>query len=447
MRSQLRIAFRNTGRQKKRTVLLAGAIAFGVVVVTLLNGFTGGVSRNIERALTDMIGGHVYVSGTELTDSRLIINVIRDSDGSGSSLAAAVDEVSGQIAELNRRSRTLGTLIFGSKQTNQFIEGVDWHGEPSFFPSLSLTAGSLPREDQRNALILPESAAERLRVKIGDQVLARVATVTGQQNVGELVLAATTEESGFAAFSSAFVRLDYLGELIGTGASEFQLLHLYLRDPRQSDRVAEVLRSRLPIAPEEEQEQEEGGPPRGTPGAFGAGVTRLADDEEPWEGTRYEITTLDDIMAQISDLFRVLDIVSLVVFLILLTITMVGVVNTFRMVLLERIREIGTMRAVGMQRGAVRAIFMMEAGFIGLLGALGGLVLAAVAMLVLSQLPLDTDSPLQFFLDDGRLTFAVPPLSMAANVAILLALSLLAAFIPARRAARMDPAVALRSSG
>jgi putative ABC transport system permease protein len=446
MRSQLRIAFRNTGRQKKRTVLLAGAIAFGVVVVTLLNGFTGGVSRNIERALTDMIGGHVYVSGTELTDSRLIINVIRDSDGSGSSLAAAVDEVSGQIAELNRRSRTLGTLIFGSKQTNQFIEGVDWHGEPSFFPSLSLTAGSLPREDQRNALILPESAAERLRVEIGDQVLARVATVTGQQNVGELVLAATTEESGFAAFSSAFVRLDYLGELIGTGASEFQLLHLYLRDPRQSDRVAEVLRSRLPIAPEEEQEQEEGGPPRGTPGAFGAGVTRLADDEEPWEGTRYEITTLDDIMAQISDLFRVLDIVSLVVFLILLTITMVGVVNTFRMVLLERITEIGTMRAVGMQRGAVRGIFVMEAGFIGLLGALIGLVLAGIAMLVLSQLNLDTDSPLQFFLDDGRLTFAVPPLSMAANVAILLALSLLAAFIPARRAARMDPAVALRSS-
>ena len=236
--------------------------------------------------------------------------------------------------------------------------------------------------------------------------------------------------------------------MIGTGAGEFQLLHLYLRDPRQADRVAEVLRARLPTAPEQEREQEDdGGPQSGPPGSFGAGVTRLADDEEPWQGTRYEITTIDDVMAQVSDLFRVLNIVSLVVFLILLAITMVGVVNTFRMVLLERIREIGTMRAVGMQRGAVRTIFMMEAGFIGLLGALGGLVLAAVAMLVLSQLNLDNDSPLQFFLDDGRLTFAVPPLSMAANVAILLALSLLAAFIPARRAARMDPAVALRSSG
>ena len=445
MRSLLRIAFRNTGRQKKRTLLLAGAIAFGVVVVTLLNGFTGGASRNIERVLTDLIGGHVYVSGTQLTDSRLIINVIRDWEDGNSPLADAVAEVEGQIGDLNRRSRTLGTLIFGSKQTNQFLDGVDWHGEASFFPSLSLTAGSLPGPDDRNALILPEAAAERLRVEVGDQVLVRVATVTGQQNVGELVLAATIEDSGITAFSSAFVRLDYMGELIGTGAGEFQVLNLYLRDPRQSGRVAEVLRARLPTAPEDEQEEVSGQPP-GTPGALGAGVNRLADDEEPWEGTRFEITTLDDILDQVSDLFGVLDIVSLVVFLILLTITMVGVVNTFRMVLLERIREIGTMRAVGMQGRSVRGIFLMEAGFIGLIGALIGLVLAGIAMLVLGQLTLDTDSPLQFFLNDGRITFAVPPLSVVTNVAILLALSLLAAVIPARRAARMEPAAALRSS-
>ena len=443
MLNRIRIAFRNTGRQKKRTVLLAGAIAFGVIVVTLLNGFTGGVSRNIERTLTDLIGGHVYVSGTELTDSRLIINVIRDTEESGPSLAAAVDQVGGQIADLNRRSRTLATLIFGSKQANQLLDGVDWDGETSFFPSLSLVDGALPRPDQRNALILPQSAAERLRVEVGDQVLARLGTVTGQQNVGELVLVATIEDSGIAAFAAGFVRLDYLGELIGTGAGEYQLLHLYLRDPRQSDRVAEVLRSRLPTAPETGQETEQ------DDGRFlggGVSVSRLPDDEEPWLGTRYDVTTIDDMMAQVSDLFRVLNIVSLVVFLILLTITMVGVVNTFRMVLLERVQEIGTMRAVGMQRGAVRSIFLMEAGFIGLLGAILGLVLAAVAMLILGRIDLHTDTPFQFFLDDGRLTFAVPPLTMVTNVAILLILSLLAAFIPARRAARLDPAEALRSA-
>ncbi len=443
MPSWIRIAFRNTGRQKKRTVLLAGAIAFGVLVVTLLNGFTGGVSRNIRRSVTDLIGGHVYVRGTELTDSRLIINVIRDTGDSGSPLPGAVDRVSAQIDRLNRRSRTLATLIFGSKQTNQLLDGVDWEGEPSFFPSLSVVDGELPGPDERNALILPVSAAKRLRAGVGDQVLARLGTVTGQQNVGEFVLAATVEDSGIAGFSSGFVRLDHLGELIGAAAGEYQMLHLYLRDPRRSDQVAEVLRARLPTAPETDAEQGGGG----GGGFFGfGGVSRLPDDQEPWEGTRYDVTTIDDILAETSTLFRVLNTVSLSVFLVLLTITMVGVVNTFRMVLLERIQEIGTMRAVGMQRGAVRSIFLMEATFIGLIGAVGGLVLAAIAMLILGQVDLQTDSPLQFFLDDGRLTFAVPPLTMVANVAILIVLSLGAAAIPARRAARLDPAVALRSS-
>ena len=439
MPSGLRIAFRNTGRQKKRTVLLAGAIAFGVLVVTLLNGFTGGVSRNITRTVTDLIGGHVYVNGTELTDSRLIVNVIRDTDG-GSLLQAAVDQVAEQIDMTNRRSRTLATLIFGSKQTNLLLDGVDWDGEPSFFPSLSLVDGALPGPADRSALILPVSAAERLRAEAGDQILARLSTVTGQQNVGEFVLAAIVEDSGIGGFSSGFARLDYLGELIGTAAGEYQMLHLYLRDPRRSGQVAEALRAGLPTAPETDEEQGGGGG-----GLFG-GVRRLADDDESWEGTRYGVTTIDDVMAETSTLFRVLNTVSLTVFLILLTITMVGVVNTFRMVLLERIQEIGTMRAVGMQRGAVRSIFLMEATFIGLIGAVAGLALAAVAMVILGQVELQTNSPLQFFLDDGRLTFAVPPLTMVANVAILVVLSLGAAAIPARRAARLDPAVALRSS-
>lgn len=443
MLSWVRIAFRNTGRQKKRTALLAGAIGFGVIVVTVLNGFTGGVSRNIEGSLTDIMGGHVYVGGTELTESRLIVNVIRETDESGSSLLEAVDQVRDQVDDLNRRSLALVTLIFGSKQANQFLEGVDWAAEPSFFSALSLVDGVLPMDDQRNALILPKSTAERLRVGIGDQVLARLGTITGQENVGEFILIATVEDSEITAFSYGFARLDYLGELIGAGIGEYQFLNIYLRDPRQANQVAEVLRAKLPTVLHESSE-ENGSSSSGNP--FSRGVSRLSDNEEPWEGIRYNVTTLDDQMAQVSDLFRVLDIVSLSVFLILLTITMVGVVNTFRMVLLERIGEIGTMRAVGMQRSAVRIIFLMEAGFIGLLGALVGLVLAGVAMLILSQLTLQTDSPLQFFLDDGQLTFVVPPLSMVANVAILLVLSLFAAFIPARRAARMDPAVALRSA-
>ena len=137
----------------------------------------------------------MYVSGTELTDSRLIINVIRESDESGSLLTDAVNQIQGRIGDLNRRSRAIATLVFGSKQTNQFLEGVDWFAESNFLSNLSLVKGAPPRPDQRNALILPEATAKRLQVSIGDQVLVRLGTVTGQQNVGEFVLVAEVEDS------------------------------------------------------------------------------------------------------------------------------------------------------------------------------------------------------------------------------------------------------------
>ena len=271
-----------------------------------MNGFTGGVSRNVEKSLTDVIGGHVYVSGAEVTDSGLIVNVIRENGESGSSLTDAVNQIPGRIGDLNRRSSVLSTLVFGSKQTNQFLEGVDWFAESNFLSNLSMVNGAPPRPDQRNALILPESTAKRLQVSIGDQVLARLGTVTGQQNVGEFILVAEVEDSGMTAFAFGFARLDYLGELIGTGVGEYQLLTFYLRDPRQSNSVAKVLRERLPTAPEDSMN--EGGSRGGN--LFSQAVNRLSDEEEAWEGIRYEVSTIDDQMAQISDLFNVLNIVT-----------------------------------------------------------------------------------------------------------------------------------------
>ena len=445
----LQIALRNTGRQKKRTVLLGGAIAFGVLVVTLLNGFTGGVVRNISRSLTDVLGGHVYVSGSEVTASRAVIRVLRESDAQGGvgALGRGLQEVSNDVAEVNRRTRTIATLIFGSRQRTQIIDGVDWEREPHFFESLKVVEGALPTSEQANALILPAGVAERLRAQVGEEILARMSTVTGQQNVGAFVLVATVEETGVIGFSPGFARIDHVSQLVGLRSDEYQLLHLYLKDPRTAPVVAAALERSLGVPePEDVEASVQFGPPSGGGPFGGGGLTKLADAEEAWEGTRFGVTTLDDIMDQVSDLFRVLDTVSLVFFLILLGITMVGVINTFRMILLERYREIGTMRAMGMQRGEVRWIFLLEASFISLMGAAGGLVVAAGAMFGLSFLDLSGPSPLQLFLNEGHLSFAVAPTTIITNLLILVVLSLAAAAFPARKAAKLQPAEALRSA-
>ncbi|MFA6506924.1 MAG: ABC transporter permease, partial [Treponemataceae bacterium] len=67
MNTLVKIAFRNLNRQKKRTFLLGGAIAFGILIVTVINGFAGAFQANVAGNMAQLFAGHVFVEGVEKT--------------------------------------------------------------------------------------------------------------------------------------------------------------------------------------------------------------------------------------------------------------------------------------------------------------------------------------------------------------------------------------------
>jgi putative ABC transport system permease protein len=138
--------------------------------------------------------------------------------------------------------------------------------------------------------------------------------------------------------------------------------------------------------------------------------------------------------------------VGLVVVLILFVIIMVGITNTFRMIIYERTREIGTMRALGLQRGSVRGLFLLEALFLSLGGVALGLAGAFVVGLVLTLINFGMDNQFFVILREGHLSFKVLVPQLIGNVAIVAGLTLVAALVPAGRAAKLDPAHALRKT-
>ena len=142
-------------------------------------------------------------------------------------------------------------------------------------------------------------------------------------------------------------------------------------------------------------------------------------------------------------LITVLNRIGLGIYFLLLLITMVGIGNTFRMIMIERVGEIGTMRAIGMRKGQVRNLFLTEAAMIAISGAAVGILVALLAMIAIGLIPLSNQ--FGFFLYKGRLNFNVQVLSIIRNIPILAVLSLLAALMPARKAAALEPAVALRT--
>ena len=133
----------------------------------------------------------------------------------------------------------------------------------------------------------------------------------------------------------------------------------------------------------------------------------------------------------------------MIIMLVLFAIIMVGITNTFRMVMFERIQEIGTMRAVGMHRSEVRALFLFEAFFLALGGIIAGYILSGISMFIISLVYWGVDTPLFMLLKNGYMTFKLAPLQILLNFVIVTILTLLAAFWPANKAAKLEPALAL----
>ena len=448
MKNLIKIALRNTTRQKKRTALLGGAIAFGILIITLLNGFTAGLADNVRDNFSRIFGGQIFISGTILTKSGKPVNVIRDD----TRLLGIVNNFEDRIKRYTRRSRTMGEVIFNSRSVIQRIDGVDWEDDKNFAASLPIVEGSVTHLNRQD-LVLPVSTAKKLGVEIGESVLVRLSTVTGQKNVGDFVVVATVKDQEGFGISTAYASLDYLNELLKLKPGEYQILSIYVKDINEMDRIADGIYIKLKkIGPVETRESAEVGSPEAmrkkTRKSFAmlmGGGPFFTVPKEKWIGTKFSVITLNDMMSQVVTMVNVLNTIGLVIFIILLIITMVGITNSYRMTMLERTREIGTMRAIGVQKHGIRDIFLLEALFVSIAGALVGIVLAFIAMFVVSQIPFGTGSMMWIFMKGGRVSFKVIPGQIAVNFLILILLSIVSALGPARKAAKLEPAVALRT--
>ncbi len=135
---------------------------------------------------------------------------------------------------------------------------------------------------------------------------------------------------------------------------------------------------------------------------------------------------VDDALAQVFGLFDALAIIAVIV-------AALGIVNTLTVSVLERVRELGVLRAAGMTRGQVRRTVVVEAGILGLVGAALGIVTGLIAAAILTGLA-----------GGGRLIADVPWLTIAAAVVLGVGVSMLAAWYPARLASRLAIASAVR---
>jgi putative ABC transport system permease protein len=158
-------------------------------------------------------------------------------------------------------------------------------------------------------------------------------------------------------------------------------------------------------------------------------------------GLHCDIKTWDELSLFYGKVKGMFDMIFMFIFLIVLIIVVMSTVNTMGMAVMERTREIGTLRVLGLKRRGVSLLFSLEGAVLGLLGCSLGAVLnvaawAAIRLIGPSYIPPGISTPVPLIVN-------LLPGAMLVLTAFLTCLSMAAAILPARRAARMGMVDAL----
>ncbi len=430
----LHLAARNLAAHSRRNLFLGGALAAVTGLLVLLGALTSGMEAAMTQSATTLMTGHVNVGGFFKITSASTAPLV-------SEYPRVLAEVERQVPELDYvtvRGRGWAKAVSESTSMDLVLAGVDVAREPAFRRVLHVSEGRLEDLAQPGTVLLFAGQAERLKVKVNDVLTLSAPTDRGVNTTADVRVVAIAHNVGLLSAFSAFIQGETLRQLYGLNTTTTGAIHLFLKDPRRAPAVAARLRTSLAAAGWRVMDPD--------PQPYWMKLMQTVPSED-WTGQKLDVTTADDEMGQFKQFILALRIVTLLLVIILMAVVVIGILNTLAIAIRERTREIGTLRAIGMQRGKVRWLILLETGLLGLGGTAAGALLAAAIAAALNAAGIGIPESMQIFLAQERLTFLLRPGVIAEYVLFLSAVTVVASVFPARRAARLRPVTAMHHVG
>lgn len=154
-------------------------------------------------------------------------------------------------------------------------------------------------------------------------------------------------------------------------------------------------------------------------------------------GAEYTVQNLMGVLQTARDIARALTWILVAIALIALTISGIGIMNIMLVTVTERTREIGILKAIGATREAILYQFLLEAFTISAAGAVGGIAIAVLLRALVNFL-------IDIFPDIGNVTLPISWVSVVLALVVSCATGLIFGYLPANRAARLQPIESLR---
>ena len=437
------IAIRNLLQARRRTGLLATALAAVTLLLVFLMALSNGLTETMIRSATAISSGHVNVAGftkNKASDAWPVLHGV-------SGLRKQLEELVPEAELLVVRERAWAKLI--SDRHSLFVSptGVNIKEESRLREAVVLAKereykegggeavkGDLSRLSQPNTVMLFAAQAKRLEVEVGDDLTITAPTGAGRSNTVDVTIVAIVKDFGFLSNWAAFVPHQTIKDLYEYGDDTGSVIQIYLDDPRKAEAVMGRLQEALKERGHEVMDHH--------PAPFFFKFERVAGED--WTGQKLDLTIWSDEVSYLKWIVTALDVISFILVGILMIIIALGITDSMWIAVRERTGEVGTVRAIGMTRGQVLTLFLVEALMLGLVGTLvGGLLGAGLAMGLDSAHISITTEVIQALLLSDELNLSVSPSHVLGAVAVFTLLTGLSALGPAVRAARMQPVTAM----
>ncbi|NVI98972.1 ABC transporter permease [Myxococcus sp. AM009] len=427
------IAFRNLGNHRKRTLLLGGAIASVTALLVILMGLSTGMKESMLRSATTLSTGHVNVAGFYKVTAGQAAPVV-------TGYPAILEQIRKDVPELEfavQRGRGWLKLVSETSSMQVGVGGIDIQSEPGLRQVLQLRAGTLDGLTEPDTVLLFEKQAKKLNVQVGESVTLAAQTLRGASNTVDARVVAIAADMGMLSDFGIFVPSGTLRSLYQFKSDTAGALLLYLKDIKHVPAVQARLRQTLTAAGHTVMDHD--------PRAFFMKFETV--NREAWTGQRLDITNWEDEISFITWTLTALNSLTGVLIFVLMVIIGVGIMNTLWIAIRERTREIGTLRAIGMQRTRVLLMFVFEALLLGTLGTLAGASAGLVLCLAVNAMAVHVPEVVAVFIMSDTLNLAVHPSSILGAMAFITACTTAISLIPSFLAARLKPVTAMHHIG
>jgi len=423
-------ALRNLFLQRRRYALMALAVAVGFMLITVLTGLSYGALETIKTKAARYFSGHIIVYGFENTgmsipDSKSYVDIINHS-------RLPFRTVSPRSVYYGKEVR----LFFGGNYIRLLrVIGADVETEGKELSKLPFVEGGiegLSGPEGKNGIIISTEAARLLGARLGDDVIIYLKTEEGQYNTENMIVKGIFDETNIFGYA-AYMNREELNIIMDKDPGWATEIAVYAKEGSNIPLITERLR--LEFAK--------------TKDVFPAIHTRhdFSEYRSGNRGNDKEVAAVMSVNAQLEQLKSLLDAFLLCTYFVLfifLVIVMIGILNTYRVIVYERTREIGTMRAIGMQASDVKRIFLYEAAALALVASAFGFILGLVTFHFVGLFDLSKVTAAGMFTENGRLQYFIGLRSVALNLLFMMAAVVAAAWRPADQASKMPPAQALR---